>query len=340
MNVMVKYLHDVASLEAQLYTQNQIVASLNGKIKGLGIAKRYTKPTYSELKFKNLFYVDWRFPFENDFLVILGAILTFAITFIGLVCNPLNAAADMKWVFDFVDFVEKSLGQSFLLSLILIPIGVIACLVSLFLPHVLKCFLPCVILSNILDHIQAKKYYAKHLAEYDESVHKDTQRVQKELALKQVFQSQLQEVQQKRSATTSALTALYDIGVIHPKYRHNIIAVSSFYDYFDTGRCFSFSGPGGAYDTYEQDLRFRRLETKLDVIITRLDEIIDNQRMLSDLMRDANNTLSRIERTNKKMMGSMSRIERNSEITAYNTRCTMESATVLEHIAVYNTLRN
>lgn len=337
MSTIVSYLHDVALLEGQLYTQNQIIASLTGKIKGLGIANRYTKPTYSDLKFKDLFYVSWRHPFENSIFVILGAIATFTITTISFFCNPLNVVPRMKWVLDLVGLIEN---VPFLFSLVLFPIIVIVGLLSLFLPDILKYFLPCVVLSNILDHIQAKKSYAKNLAEYDESVHKDAQRVQKELALKQVFQSQLQEVQQKRAATTSALTALYDIGVIHPKYRHNIVAISSFYDYFDTGRCFAFSGPGGAYGTYEQDLRFRRLETKLDVIITRLDEIIDNQRMLSDLMRDANNTLSRIERSNRKMMGSMSRIERNSEITAYNTRCTRESAAVLEHIAVYNALRS
>lgn len=326
MNAVVQYLHDIALLECQLYTQNRIISSLNSKISKLGIAKRYKKPTHSSLKIKDLFYVDWKYFSENGLLVMLGA-----------------GATSLAWIIDIFNFGTYleifHLGTNSSVLSIIVSMLFCFCIIPLG-KSCLKIFLPCVIVSNFLDHISCTKAYHKHMEEYNEATQKDALRVQKELSLKQVFQAQLQDVQQKKAATTSTLASLYDIGVIHPKYRHNIVAVSSFYDYFDTGRCLCFTGSGGAYDTFENDLHFHRLETKLDVIITKLDEILDNQRMLSDLMRDANNTLYRIEQSNKKMMGSMSRIESNSEITAYNTRCTMESNKVIEHIAVYNALRS
>lgn len=329
MNTVVQYLHDVALLECQLYTQNRIISSLSSKVSKLGIAKRYKKPTHSALKIKDLFYVDWRYFGENGLLVIFGAAATCLAwiiemfnfgTYLDTFCETFHLGTNSGIL---------SIIVAFLFCFCIIPLG----------KSCLKFFLPCVIVSNYLDHVRCTKIYHKDMEEYNEATQKDALRVQKELSLKRVFQTQLQDVQQRKRATESALTSLYSIGIIHPKYQHNIVAVSSFYDYFDTGRCLSFTGPSGAYDTFENDLHFHRLETKLDVIITKLDEIIDNQRMLSELMRDANNTLYRIEQSNKKMMGSMSRIESNSEITAYNSRCTMESNKVMEHIAVYNALR-
>lgn len=330
MNTVVQYLHDVALLECQLYTQNQIISSLSSKVSKLGIAKHYKMPTHSVLKIKDLFYVDWRYFGENGSLVILGA----AVTCLAWIIEIFNFGTYLDTFCETFHLGTNSSILSMIVAILfcfcIIPLG----------KSGLKFFLPCVIVSNFLYHIRVTKAYHKNMEEYNEATQKDTLRVQKELSLKQVFRAQLQDVQQRKRATESALTSLYNIGIIHPKYQHNIVAISSFYDYFDTGRCLSFTGPSGAYDTFENDMHFHRLETKLDVIITKLDEIIDNQRMLSELMRDANNTLYRIEQSNNKMMRTMSRIESNSEITAYNTRCTMESSKVMEHIAVYNALRS
>lgn len=358
MNAVVQYLHDIALLECQLYTQNRIISSLNSKISKLGIAKRYKKPTREAWKVKIPFYRDSLDSNLGYFLFLVGAAATVIMGCIGMCRGIFRELLDGNYesiaislLDGFPEFFAKIFGDSLVADIILILICAIAFVIAFlfdiglpFIECALKYWLPCVLVANVLDFItyntSGKNAFNEKMGAYDEATQKDALRVQKELSLKQVFQAQLQDVQRKKAATTSTLASLYDIGVIHPKYRHNIVAVSSFYDYFDTGRCLCFTGPGGAYDTFENDLHFHRLETKLDVIITKLDEIIENQRTLSDLMRDANNTLYRIEQSNKKMMGSMSRIESNSEITAYNTRCTMESNKVIEHIAVYNALRS
>ena len=138
--------------------------------------------------------------------------------------------------------------------------------------------------------------------------------------------------------TQNALNQIYAVGIIHPKYR-NLVAIASFYDYFDTGRCNTLTGPNGAYAIYEEELRFQRIESRLDVIISKLDEIIDNQQYLGELMRDANDTLHRIDQTNNRMMKSMNRISENAELTAYNSICSAKSLSVMENISVYNFLR-
>lgn len=118
------------------------------------------------------------------------------------------------------------------------------------------------------------------------------------------------------------------------------MAISSFYDFFDTGRCFSLTGPGGAYATYEEDIRFRRIETKLDVIINKLDEVIANQQYIGELMQEANSTLYRIEQTNNQIAQSVNHTAENSDLITFNTQCTARSAAVMEHISIYNFLKD
>ena len=210
-----------------------------------------------------------------------------------------------------------------------------------------KKFIPVVILFveffclflDYKEHISSKKTYEKKMQKYNEAVNADEQRVKKELLYKKELIAQWYQVKEKRDETNSVLLSIYDVGIIHEKYR-NIVAVTSFYDYFDTGQCFSLTGPGGAYARYEEDLRFKRIETRLDVIINKLDEIIANQQYIASLMQEANNTLKHIETLNNSMMSDMKNIKENSELTAYNTRCSAQSSAVMEHIMIYQTLKN
>lgn len=76
------------------------------------------------------------------------------------------------------------------------------------------------------------------------------------------------------------LRFLYDKNIIHEKYR-GLIPVSSFCDYFDTGRCDTLTGHEGAYNLYEAELRQDRIIDKLESIEGKLDEIKKNQYYLA-----------------------------------------------------------
>ncbi len=71
--------------------------------------------------------------------------------------------------------------------------------------------------------------------------------------------------------------------------------VASLYEYFDTGRCVALEGANGAYNILETEIRLDRIISKLDVVIRRLDRIIDNQYALYEKISESNRLLSDIE---------------------------------------------
>lgn len=68
--------------------------------------------------------------------------------------------------------------------------------------------------------------------------------------------------------TRSILSRLYSLGVIYPKYC-NLPALTSIYEYYMTGRCEELTGPHGAYNLYEDELR-------KDTVISQLNTVIEN----------------------------------------------------------------
>lgn len=64
------------------------------------------------------------------------------------------------------------------------------------------------------------------------------------------------------------------------------------YQYLDSGRCYTLTGHEGAYNLYESELRMNRILGKLDDIIVRLNEILDNQRILADELKRSNQNIT------------------------------------------------
>ena len=86
---------------------------------------------------------------------------------------------------------------------------------------------------------------------------------------------------------------LYSYGVIYGKYR-SYVALSSFLDYFLSGRVSSLDGPDGAYNLYEQESRANIVINKLDVIIDSLENIKENQYFIYNKLQTANSMLALI----------------------------------------------
>lgn len=299
MNTLIPYLKDVASLECQMYTQDRLLNQLHKKASALGNPKKYAEP---ELRCK-LFDV-------NDILISLSMALPPAI--IAFFFSLFFGGSRAK----FRDHMKFAVRSYLVIAIILFVVFAF---------------------STYKEYRSLKKKYEKDLLKYNSAVKADARRVNNELVVRRKLAEQWDVVKAERDKTKNALDAVYQVGIIHPKYR-NMVAITSFFDYFDTGRCLTLTGPGGAYATYEEDLRFKRIETRLDVVISKLDEIVANQQYMAELMREANTTLSRIESSNNSMMGNMKQIKENSELTAYNTQCAAQSNAAMEHIMIYQTL--
>ena len=114
---------------------------------------------------------------------------------------------------------------------------------------------------------------------------------------------------------------LYSTGIVFSKY-HNLLAISSFYEYLMSGRCNSLEGSGGAYNIYEDEIRANQIITQLSEVIDSLETIKSNQYMIYSQIRSVNTGLETLNSKLSKVMDTMDSIKCTNEITAYNTAVT------------------
>ena len=101
-----------------------------------------------------------------------------------------------------------------------------------------------------------------------------------------------------------ARNKLFSANVIYPNYR-DVCALSSFYEYFNSERCYELEGPNGAYNLYESECRgdsiskiFRTLEdiNKNQVVLYReTSNMFKNLKSLVNLLKDATKAIAEIE---------------------------------------------
>ena len=84
---------------------------------------------------------------------------------------------------------------------------------------------------------------------------------------------------------------LYARNVMYPKYQ-NLPALTSIYEYFITGRCEELTGPHGAYNMYEDEMRKDTVISQLSTVIANLEQIKQNQYMLYQQVKTIQKTAS------------------------------------------------
>lgn len=82
--------------------------------------------------------------------------------------------------------------------------------------------------------------------------------------------------------TDSVLQKMYDLDIICKEYR-NIIAVSSIYEYLNSGKAASLKN---AYDVYEREIWLERIITKMDTVLQNPEQIANNQNYLYSVIKD------------------------------------------------------
>ena len=129
--------------------------------------------------------------------------------------------------------------------------------------------------------------------------------------------------------TQSVLENVYSADVIYPKYR-NLPALTSIYEYLITGRCEGLTGPHGAYNLYEDEVRKDMVISQLSVVIQNLEQIKQNQYMLYQQVKEIQQTTNSIEYELRQIKGYSIQIASLTALNAYyaalnerNTRITM-----------------
>lgn len=186
-------------------------------------------------------------------------------------------------------------------------------------------------ISYIIRLLKENSDYKKRKAEYEMEFAKDRDRVSKEMQQKPLIQARIDQLDKQINSTVSLLNKLYDVGIIYPKYR-SLVPVVMFCEYIESGRCDQLSGHEGAYNTYENELRQDIIIGKLDVIISKLDQIKANQWMLYDAIERVNQNVSRLCDATYQCANEMKNISQNSVIIAENSRLNTQYNRILSDL--------
>ena len=142
---------------------------------------------------------------------------------------------------------------------------------------------------------------------------------------------------------------IYSYNIIYGKYR-NFIAISSFIDYFMSGRCDSLEGSDGAYNLYEQETRTDIIINKMEVIIKKLDQIANNQYYMYNKLNEINDSLYNISgqlmvnnilqtiqvSELEKIIDKADKIAYNTEVTAYYAEKTSKYTKIMTYLNFLN----
>lgn len=115
--------------------------------------------------------------------------------------------------------------------------------------------------------------------------------------------------------TKENLERVYSKNIIYPKYR-NLPALTSIYEYYVTGRCEELSGPYGAYNLYEDEVRKDKIISQLNTVIANLEQIKQNQYKLYEQVCQIQSNTNRMVRELNAIKGYVIEL---TNLTALNT---------------------
>ena len=129
--------------------------------------------------------------------------------------------------------------------------------------------------------------------------------------------------------STALLSSFYASDLIYPKYR-TLPALTSIYEYLITGRCEELTGPHGAYNLYEDEMRKDTVISQLNTVIENLEQIRQNQYMLYQQVKGIQENTAAIASELRQIKGYTIALTELTALNAYyaalnerNTRITM-----------------
>lgn len=174
-------------------------------------------------------------------------------------------------------------------------------------------------LYTYMSDLQEVKQYNKDAAIYNTRLAKKNDIMKKRNSEKIRICEQEQEVIKKQYNETSALLQeAYQLNILHPKYQ-NLIAVCSLCEYFETGRCSQLTGHEGGYNIFEMEKRLNLIVLKMDEIIEKLERVKDNQHMLYQTVSASNRNADRIYNQIAVISDQIGNIQQNQALIDYNT---------------------
>lgn len=131
----------------------------------------------------------------------------------------------------------------------------------------------------------------------------------------------------KADQSRKLLIDFYNCNIIHPNYR-TLVPICSINNYVQTGICSTLEGPHGAYSRFEYEKQMNAIIDRLDIVISKLNAIQQNQELLYRAVQESNRISSNILQSiqdfstralNKfdQINGRLNSIEKNQHISNY-----------------------
>lgn len=189
------------------------------------------------------------------------------------------------------------------------------------------------IIEFILNITIGRKRYSSRMKKYTKESEKIDETNANQIVLynekKAIIDDRKSNVRKDLKDVEKTLSKYYDLDVIYPKYR-NLVALTTFAEYLESGRCKSLYGYTGCYNVYEQELRQNIIIGKLDQILIQLDQIkkvqfatylaIQQSNAIQSAMLNTCNEMLDETRRENAMLEAQAQdnkiIKRNSEITS------------------------
>lgn len=192
----------------------------------------------------------------------------------------------------------------------------------------------------------------KHHAKLDAAVRNELARLDQENKLieqkneknRQAAMIQVQYLQEEKDIVEKSieqakqmLDSYYSLNIIHKNYR-DLTAVSSFYQYLDSERCYQLTGPDGAYNKYEDELLHKQILEKLDTVVGRLDNIIDRLDDIQNQLRQIKGNQIKLYNGIKKGLDTLNEFRQYHLEIIQKLKNQSKSTEMIEWMTFYNTM--
>ncbi len=292
-----KYLQYVKKLEVYLYTLNQTMSKNDCKIASLGKPVEYTQPTmvgYMAL--------------VGPIMAMGGGIVALLALFVILFA-PGRSMGDL--LFDLI----------FNLEIVIAPFKAIIW------------GLGGAVITAIVAIIVFYFKHRKDVDEYYADLASDRRKVEKENEQIKELEKQNKRLDSEFTKTFCLLEELYDMNVLFPKYR-DLVSVTTLCEYFEAERCFDLTGPSGAYNIYEYETRQNIIISKLDEVISRLDQIRSNQYALYQAIQESNMISEQISEQNTELISQNRTIAQNTAASAYYSKLAADYSMISAYYSI------
>lgn len=199
------------------------------------------------------------------------------------------------------------------------------------------------IVEFILHNTIGRKRYSNKLKKYNKEIEKIDETNANQIILynqnKAIIDDRISNVKKDLKDVEKTMSKYYDLDVIYPKYR-NLVALTTFIEYLESGRCKSLYGYTGCYNVYEQELRQNTIIGKLDQVLIQLDQIKKVQFATYLAIQQSNAIQSAMLNTCNEMLDETRRENAMLEAQAQDNKIIKRNSEITSTIATLNYIKH